>query len=148
MWSIELQCRRLNSSEPEDDVFLFRRWADFDYLVVGLTRLRRAATLAAKVPKIRAQMVEARDRFDAELPDLKRMRDVAEHVDDYAVDKGRDPTVARQALEVSYMSEDGPTLTWLGVELNAGDAVRCSQDLFKAMQDLASVLVSTEDPRA
>ena len=110
MWSIELQCRRLEAVEPEDAGLVLRRWADFDFLIVALSRLRRATGLAAKVPQLRASLDTALERFDKALPDLKKMRDVAEHVDDYALDRGRQKAVGRQASEVSTMEADGPTL--------------------------------------
>jgi len=87
IWSIELQCRRLEAVEPEDAEFVLRKWADFDLLIVALTRLRRATALAAKIPQLRASLEKALEQFDKALPDLKKMRDVAEHVDDYGADR-------------------------------------------------------------
>lgn len=86
LWTVDLQRRRINSDVPEDNKFILRRWSDFDFLVVALIRLRRAAQLAAKVPQIRAKMDAALKKFDVALPHLKKMRDVAEHIDDYALD--------------------------------------------------------------
>jgi hypothetical protein len=134
MWSIELQCRRLESVEPEDAEFVLRRWADFDFLIVALTRLRRATWLAAKIPQLQASLHPALERFDKALPDLKKMRDVAEHVDDYAVDGGRQKAVVRQALEVSTIEADGPTLCWLQARLNAREASQASRALFAAVK--------------
>ena len=59
---------------------------------------------------------------------------MAEHVDDYALDRGRAKGVRRQQLEVSVIT-GGPTLTWLGHSLNAADALHASQILFRAVQD-------------
>lgn len=134
LWSVHLQCRRLRSPEPEDAEFVFRRWADFDFLVIALTRLRRAARLAAGVPKLRSALDAAIEQFDSMLPGLKEWRDVAEHIDDYALDRGRKQSVRRNWLEVSTMTEDGPTLRWLGSTLNAGEAVQASQRLFAAVK--------------
>jgi hypothetical protein len=89
MWSIELQCRRLEAVEPEDGEFVLRKWADFDFLIVALTRLRRATRLAARIPQLQASLGTALVQFDKALPDLKKMRDVSEHIDDYAIDQGR-----------------------------------------------------------
>jgi len=63
-------------------VFIIRKWADFHFLVVGLTRLRRAAKLAASIPEVQPLLVTALTEFDAALPRLrlKWMRDVAEHI--------------------------------------------------------------------
>lgn len=148
MWSIDLQCRRLRGTEPEDETFVFRKWADFDFLVVGLTRLRRAAQLAADIPGLES-VADAIADFDHALPDLKTVRDVAEHIDAYAVDKGfKSPkkndepnkkTVVRQSLEVSTMDDDGPTLHWLDASLDARDAFRASQRLFEAIKDGSKV---------
>jgi len=135
MWSIHLQYRRLQSAEPEDASFVLRKWADFDFLIVCLTRLRRAARLAAALPELRSLLAVAVAAFDAAVPDLKRMRDVAEHIDDYAADRGKNSAVLRQALEVSSLSDDGPTLRWLGVRLNATEALMASQALFEVIKN-------------
>ena len=59
-------------------------------------------------------MQKAVKEFDAALPMLKNMRDIAEHFDDYALDKGQIKAVRRQALEVGVI---GPTIfQWLGCE--------------------------------
>jgi hypothetical protein len=144
MFAVDLQVRRLQSTQPEDSRFLFRKWFDFDSLVVALTRLRRAAALAAKIAEVEKTMRGALTEFDSSLPDLKRLRDVAEHFDDYALDKGRIRAVGRKALEVSYMDADGPTLTWLGVQLNASDARDAAGRLFKAVKTAASMFPRME----
>jgi hypothetical protein len=113
IWSIQLQCRRLESSEPEDTSFVLRRWADFDFLIVALIRLRRAANLAAELQELQSSLRPAVERFDNALPRLKEIRDVAEHIDDYALEKGRNKSVVRKALEVSTLDAQGPTLEWL-----------------------------------
>lgn len=120
-------------------MFVFRRWSDFDFLIVTLTRLRRAAKLAATVPEIKAMLLIALNEFDLALPNLKKLRDVAEHIDDYALDNGRERSISRKALEVSFISLDGPTLEWLGHQLNAQDALHAAQKLFQAIQDASSV---------
>lgn len=138
VWTIHLQCRRLTSVEPEDSDFLFRKWADFEFLVVALSRLRRAAALAARVPEIASRLTSAIARFDSSLPHLKTMRDVAEHFDDYALDRGRKSEIHRQQLEVSGMSMDGATLEWLGGSLNIEQASAASDSLFAEIKEAAS----------
>ncbi len=59
LWTIRLQCRRLQSSEPEDNVFAFRVFADFDFLIVALIRLRRAVKLAANIPEFQEEILAA-----------------------------------------------------------------------------------------
>lgn len=134
VWSVELQCRRLRSAEPEDEVFVLRKLTDFTFLVVSLTRLRRAAQLAAGVPELQPVMTEAIDQFDRALPGLKAMRDVGEHIDDYVLDRGR-TNISRQSLEVSTLEDRDPTLHWLGAKLNAPEALEASRQLFAAIQE-------------
>jgi hypothetical protein len=63
--------------------------------------------------------------FDAKLPMLKNMRDVAEHIDDYAVDKGRVKSFSRKALEVGAI---GSTIfEWLGYKLDADKALKAAR---------------------
>lgn len=138
IWAIELQCRRLELSEPEDAIFIFRKWTAFDFLIVALTRLRRAAVLAVRVPQVQEAVSVALQEFDAALPGLKKLRDIAEHIDEYAVGRGRQRSVKRQELEVSQMSTDPPVLVWLGHELNARDALHAGQKLFRSIQEAAA----------
>jgi hypothetical protein len=140
MFAVDLQARRLRSTEPEDGRFTFRRWFDFDSLIVALTRLRRAAALAGTVAETKGRVTAALSEFDSALPYLKRLRDVAEHFDEYAVDRGRLATVRREGLEVSSIDGSGPTLNWLGVQLNASDALAAARRLFKTIQDASAVV--------
>jgi len=139
LWTVDLQRRRLNSTEPEDAKFIFRKWSDFHFLIVALTKLRRAAVLASKVTAISGQMRIALKQFDDALPHLKEMRDVAEHIDEYAVDRGfksvgqKDGYISRKSLEVST-SDGGDVWEWLGFELDAGQALSASGALFGALK--------------
>lgn len=140
VWSVQLQCRRLQSAEPEDATFVFRKWADFDFLIVALTRLRRAASLAAGIPELQASLLAAIEQINRALPGIKDARDVAEHVDEYAIDQGRKKSVARQSLETSTMEEDGPTRHWIGTRTNAREALAASQALFLAITEASRLL--------
>jgi hypothetical protein len=137
LWTIDLQCRRLNSEEPEDVEFVLRKWSDFHFLIVALTRMRRTAALALKVPEIKPKMKEALVAFDSALPNLKKMRDVAEHIDDYAVDEGRDDKISRKSLEVGISDEE--TWEWLGFRINLKDALSASIALFEALKECGSI---------
>ena len=140
VWTVALQKRRLKTDEPEDADFLFRRWADFQFLIVALTRLRRAASLAAKVPTLAAPLQAALVTFDTSLPMLKRMRDIAEHIDDYALDRGRDRAITRASLEVGVIGDS--TFEWLGQRLDSNIALSAAHQLFKEIQQAQSLLVS------
>lgn len=134
MHTVALQVRRLQSTEPEDEVFIFRKWADFDLLAVGLVRLKRCAELACELPEARLSLSETIEEFDTKLPSLMRVRNVAEHIDDYALERGHDNTVSRFSLEVSQFESDGPALSWHGGYLHAETALSAAEQLFLRMQ--------------
>jgi hypothetical protein len=48
--------------------------------------------------------------------------------------------VRREELEVSSIDGSGPTLNWLGVQLNASDALATARRLFEAIQDAAAAV--------
>ncbi|MGC1165837.1 MAG: hypothetical protein WA862_07010 [Solirubrobacterales bacterium] len=133
---VALQRRRLQSEEPEDQAFIFRRWADFQFLVISLRRLRLAGLLAAKHEVSRAAIRSAIREFDESLPDLQKMRNVGEHIDDYAFEGGRDRSVDRRALQVG--SFDSTTLEWLGERLNVDEALAAAENLYRAIKDALS----------
>jgi hypothetical protein len=61
------------------------------------------------------------------------MRDVAEHIDEYAVDKGKINNISRKQLEVSIL--DGTTLEWLDDKLDADEALKASERLFEVLKE-------------
>jgi hypothetical protein len=128
MWVVALQRRRLTTTEPEDRSFPGRLWADWQFFIVALIRLRAAAKIACAVPEVRDEAARALAAFDDGLP-IRRMRDVGEHIDDYAVGRGKHSDVERRALEVG--SFDSTTLRWhiTPEELNADTALAHSEAL-------------------
>jgi hypothetical protein len=130
MWTVALQRRRLKTDEPEDEEFVLRRWADFQLFTTALTWLRRAATLATKVPRLKSPVEDARNTFDTALPRLKDMRDVTEHIDEYAIGKGRkSDIISRKSLEVGII--EGSLFKWRGFELDVDTALSAAEQLFE-----------------
>jgi hypothetical protein len=70
-----MQKRRLESKEPEDEKFVFRWWADLQFFIVTLRRLRRLAELPKSVPSVSQQIAAAIAEFDR----LKIFPSVARH---------------------------------------------------------------------
>lgn len=132
MWSVAVQRRRLTTTEPEDEEFVFRAWMDFQFFLVALMRLRRTVSLAAKIPSLKADIENALRDFDTALPTLKEMRDTAEHIDDYVMNKGKNRQIMPSSLEVWVV--DYPVVKWLYLELNIDAAFSAAQTLFGALQ--------------
>jgi hypothetical protein len=57
--TVALQRRRLRSTEPEDKDFILHWFADLQFLIVSLRRLRRSAAIAAHVPLVAAEIRRA-----------------------------------------------------------------------------------------
>jgi hypothetical protein len=88
MKTVALQLRRIRGVEPEDDDFVSRRLADIRFFIISLNRLRTTATIGYNVPdtKIQCSIIEAVEEFDKALPELKKLRNIGEHQNGYAVD--------------------------------------------------------------
>jgi hypothetical protein len=142
MHTVALQRRRLASDEPEDEVFPTRAWADWEFFISALWRLRRRARIAARTRTGSAAVVRAIAAFDEDLPDLKLLRDVAEHIDDYAVDRRtrHHPAVSRKELQVGSWNDS--VLTWhlldsetgIPCSLNADAALASAERLYLAVR--------------
>ena len=102
---------------------------DLQFLIVALWRLRLVGHLAARID---AGVQRALDVFKREIPDLKRMRDVAQHLDEYAIDAGHQRRVGRRSLEVGRLSTD--EFHWLGGTLNLPKARRAAVMLYLSIK--------------
>jgi hypothetical protein len=144
-WMVALQVRRLQTVEPEDADFLSRQMADFQFLIVALTRLRKAALVAQSVPAVSRQVTSAIAAFDAALPGMSKMRNVGEHVEDYALDSARrhDKTVDRRMLQVAGWDEN--TFTWLGEQLSVAAVQPAARELYLALKDAQQSAVGTDE---
>jgi|GEM_PF-1575982 len=134
MFTLDLQWRRVHTDEPEDADFPMRIWSDLYFFIVALQRLRRAATLARRVAAASSGLDRAVDDFDRAVPLLKVMRDVGEHIDDYAQDSSRrrHRTVTHDVLQVAQW--DGETYRWLGETLNLVNARMVAQELYDVIR--------------
>jgi len=134
MHTVALQRRRVRSTEPEDEDFVFRYWADLQFFVVALRRLRRAAELASNVTVSKDNIKIAINKFDKDIPCLKVMRNVGEHIDTYVLDgdKRHHKEISRGLLQVG--SWDGTTWKWLDMKLNIDDAFQAAAELHQAVR--------------
>jgi hypothetical protein len=109
-----------------------QRWVDWQFFIVALSRLQYAAQFAQSVPAVSAEMSEAIHAFTRALPRLRTMRNVAEHMDEYAADRGR-ANVERGQVQVGRFGENH--YEWLGHELNSDDAFNAAEQLFIAVRE-------------
>jgi hypothetical protein len=136
-----LQRRRLRTSEPEDDDFVLRWWADLQFFILTLWRLRRAASLLRSTCHWSNAVRSALASFDEATPSLRIMRNVGEHADAYAVDSPQrhEKGVDRQQLEAAGWN--GQIFGWLQKTdgnyhtLNVDAALDAADALHRAIRD-------------
>jgi hypothetical protein len=138
MFTVALQRRRIRSDEPADKSFVMRWWADLQFFIVALRRMRRVAELAGKVSSAKPALVLALKAFDDALPSLSVMRNVGEHIEDYAVGEGHDSRVDRRSIQVGTF--DGVNYEWLGKSLNIDVAHDAASKLFAAISAATRVV--------
>ncbi|CUR52811.1 protein of unknown function [Nitrosotalea devaniterrae] len=136
MHTISLQVRRLQTTEPEDSEFIFRKWADLRFLILSLDRLYKATGIALNVKSISNDVQKARQEFRNSMPFLKNLRDIGEHFDSYSMDNGRLKNISRGDLQVGTWGRDGTWFNWLGEEIKVIECEQAAIELFKKMRDI------------
>ena len=139
MYSISLQRRRVEIIEPEDDEFIMRRWVDIQFLISGLVRLRKCVLIASQVPEAKIAISQAVEEFDKRLPALQNLRNVVEHIDEYAIDQGRNKSMSRGQVQVGSII--GAELNWLGPRLDLDEAKSAAEQLYS---DLLRIIRSLQ----
>ena len=104
-------------------------WADFSFLIIALCRLERIVGILKGDAVIDAALSE----FTAKLPGIRKLRDIGEHVDEYAVDSPsrHHKGYGRAGLQVATF---GVTFEWYDQSVNIDDALAAAQTLFAAVQ--------------
>ncbi len=140
--TVVLQCRRLQSDEPEDSDFIFRKWADLRFLILTLDRLEKSASIAKNISEISSDVENALQIYRQSLPMLRKFRNIGEHIEDYAIDSEnrRDKTVSRGQLQVG--SWDGTVFDWLDEKLDVIEAKKIAIELFSTMQKIRDGFIS------
>jgi hypothetical protein len=133
MRAVSLQHDRIANPRSNDQPFhpfgmdTFHE-ADVHFLVITLVRLRRVATTLVFVPNQWGAVKSAIEKFDRELPWLKRLRDVFEHLEDYAVDSNlRQSSVSRRELQVWSANVEG--IIWLDYNINWNQTLLAATEL-------------------
>lgn len=137
-WAVSLQHDRITKPRSQDKEFhpfgneAFNE-ADVHYLVIALSRLRKIAITIEHVTQVWGDVQESIKSFDDRLPWLKRLRDVFEHLEDYAVDSNlRKTNTSRKELQVWSANENG--MKWLGYEIIWDEALYAANDLYGAVK--------------
>lgn len=146
IFAIRLQLARVRTSSipASGDVSdaIMQRWTDSEFLIIALWRLRTVACIAASVGgPVEESIAAAIERFDNQVPHLKMMRHVSQHLDDYAIDHPRKrrqhkpnsrQLIGRRLLEVTGLGDD--EFHWLRGKLNFADAEAGANALYQTIR--------------
>jgi hypothetical protein len=131
-WGVELQTCRLRNSIQKDkneiEEFVMQPIIDFHFLVTALCRLRLTAEIVSKI----CDLSSAIEVFDKNLPDLRAVRNILEHIDEYRVGKGRNKNVPKGSFQTFILDDD--SVKWVNYEINLEQAINASSDLFRAIK--------------
>ena len=112
---------------------------DLHFFLVALVRLRRCVSrVGSHVSAIEPSLSRHLRSFDDAIPSLAKLRNVSEHIDEYNLDAGRDPSVSRRQVQTWYMdsSPSGNVIWgWLGERLDVGAADRGAMTLYRGLCD-------------
>jgi hypothetical protein len=153
--AVHMQHRRISHplvdvDEPGAEVW--RQEIDLHFLLVSLTRLRRAVGLVTRVAALRASVLERVSEFDDRLPYLPLLRNVGEHFDDYTVGQGRKTEVRRAELQTWAFDRDTSgqlVWRWLGEQLNLAEAHSSAVNLYRGfIADVEQYIVTLSDNAA
>ena len=134
--AVHLQVARIDRRHAQEDmepVEITAVEVDLHFLLVALVRLQRCVNrVGENVPGLRASLDERSSTFDGEIPSLRKLRNVSEHIDEYNLDAGRDRSVSRRQVQTWAMAtndDGGLVWNWLGESLD----VHRSQDAAVAL---------------
>jgi len=122
--AVQLERAREEGSDPARAA---QWWIDLQFFIVALRRMRTAAQLASKPDRYRREVYRAIARFDNAVPKLRLLRNVGEHIDEYSLGIGHDPSIQWRQLQVGKW--DGKVFYWLDVELNVEEAMTAAERL-------------------
>jgi hypothetical protein len=126
--------RRHSEQNPEpSDVTAVE--VDLHFFLVALVRLERCVSrVAVGVPELRVPLDRRIQTFDGEVPALRKLRNVSEHIDEYNLDEGHDSSVSRRQVQTWAMdvSRDGGLIwRWLGEALDVRRAHEAAVILYR-----------------
>ena len=128
IWGVELQIKRLKSEENEIYEFVMQPVVDFHFLIVTLTRLRQAATLVSSISDLSSEI----EKFDKAIPDLRTVRNILEHIDEYRIGKGKNKRVPKDTFQTIIFGDE--CVKWVDYEINLKSALKASEGLYAAIK--------------
>ena len=133
VWAVALQVKRLGAEEPDFADFPHQPLVDFHFLVTALTQVRQLAEALTAIDEMQPTIEEAIQSFDREVPQLRAIRNVLEHIGDYVRGRGHNNAVPYGGLFTIVLDPD--CIKWLDYELRPSAALAASEALFNVIRE-------------
>lgn len=139
--AVSLQVGRIRSFSYDSDADPWQLLYDYQFLIGALARFDNAVSIAEHVPAVAGRVILIRKEFVDRVPGLRKMRNVLEHAEDYAVDaqhfgwnrRGR-KEVLRQQLQVGSWTQE--SYEWLGETLTLDAALGAVSNAYAQLKEM------------
>lgn len=140
--TVEMQISRVHEEVQNGEFFIMRQIVDFEFLLVALARLRRAACAIEMIPIAKGTIREAIKKYDKRLPDLMKLRNISEHYDAYLLKQGKDKTIDRDIIRSSLLTKCrlNATFEWMGYTMNLNECMTAAEELFLEIQAVRKLI--------
>lgn len=137
VYGVELQVNRLRRNENEITDFVMQPIIDFHFLITALSRLHQSAQLVSTIFDISSAI----NKFDSNLPDLRSIRNLLEHIDEYRLGKGHNKSVPKETYQTICF--DNNLVKWASYEIDMELALQSSGELFMDIKNKSANNEST-----
>ena len=136
VFSVAMQISRIREKRADVEPFVMRRFVDLEFLVVALTRLRRAANVINLFPYTETKLSQAMEKYDKRLSGLKQLRNITEHYDDYLLKKCRNKKIDLKAIRSGYMTKciSYDSVEWMDFRLDLDECLAAAEELEISMK--------------
>lgn len=137
--AMRLQSKRLQAATAGTDDVSSQSWSDAQFFLVALTRFKHSVQVATSfdgfIPS--SELFEAQRELDASAPELKLMRDVGEHLEDYAAGSGRKDEARDDEIHTAVVTAH--SFNWIGREVKFRAAISAAEKVIQALLQLHTI---------
>ena len=136
VFAVVTQISRVREECADAELFVMRQFVEFEFLLVALTRLRRAAGVINLFPYTESNLSQAMAKYDERLLGLKQWRNITEHYDDYLLNIGRDKKLDPKTIRSGYMTKcmSYDSVEWMGFKFELDECLAAAEELYISMK--------------
>lgn len=145
LFSIELQYERMQTNGSKDISIASQiKWIDFQFFIIALNRLEKVACLLKSIHIIKSKIKLAIKEFNKSIPDLKTIRNIIEHLEEYAKGSGNlnkngeEEIISRHGIENHSIL--GSKWSWLEYKIDIDISFEASKKLYSTIIECKKIM--------